>query len=89
MGMYEDFLNGSSASPAVASPLGSGQAPATAYGAGIPSNNARIANGGGMASGGGGGGGGYSSSGSLIILAWAILLVLLVLSHTFTFSLQE
>lgn len=77
--MVDDLLNGASAAPYLAPPASSGAPPVSANGAGPMSNvgapiqAAR----------------GYVSSNAAIVLVWTILLVLLVLSHTFTFSLQE
>lgn len=78
----DDFLNGAVAGPQISPPITAGTNPANANGAGGQSNigtNTGITRSGKT----------YSSSNSAIVLAWAIMLVLLVLSHTFTASLQE
>lgn len=72
----DDYLNGSFAGPILAPALGGGTSPMTVAGAGNqPAQAAPRAM--------------YASSNTAIVLAWTILLVILVLSHTFTFSLQE
>ena len=76
----DDLLNGSYAGPYIAPPLPSGNSPMVANGAGNASSVSSL---GGMV------GKTYASSNTAIVLVWIILLVLLVLSHTFTFSLQE
>lgn len=78
----DDLLNGAAASPYLAPPLSSGNTPVTANGAGNMSSTTKQGGASGL-------GRMYASSNSAIVLVWLILLVLLILSHTFTFSLQE
>ncbi len=72
--VFDDYLNGGGAAPMIAPPASGGTSPGTSVGAGTQSNG-RMMRG--------------ASSGTASMLVWLIILILLVLSHTFTFSLQH